>query len=458
MEPYGGNLVFIICGPRTGSTLLQQILASHSEMHTLAPPCIMLPLVYGLRNDNGLKPIGIEAEYDAPYANQNIRNFLNQLPGKNDVFYEGIRKAALHMYGMALEGTGKKYFIDKSIRYYSIAPELIRTFPSAKFIVLHRNPISQFASHVKAWIKDGGWMRYRVRYQNMVRSHFFLRDAINIFGDRVARVRYEDLVSSPEATIRRLCEFIGVFYEEQMINYGQRIKGMSSIELVGSGDVRTLCKHNKPVTDYTDNWPDLLSTSESVFFAKCAMHEWGKNLFDDLGYSYNEAMNILNELPFNEDEIHVTWNLISDIELSDEIKNKQAGIDKIHSLLKPKKIPILKKVKVKRIDSSIVNVWECRYGVLKGLMYAFNADGTFERVFTPIDGVMKGTYSIDDSVTPHLIDLNVIEHHAGEANLGIWKGIFEVEGNLLKIRYNPVNKPRWEDTSEYYYRYKYEPH
>lgn len=137
--PSGDNLIFLISQPRAGSTLLQRILGSHPDIHTVSEPWIMLHPFYATRAD------GIETEYQQRTARVGVGSFIDALPdGRND-HDEGIRRMYAHLYARVLEGSGKSRFLDKTPRYYLVIPDLRRVFPEARFVVLFRNPLAVLA-------------------------------------------------------------------------------------------------------------------------------------------------------------------------------------------------------------------------------------------------------------------------------------------------------------------------
>ena len=73
----GENLIFLISQPRAGSTLLQRILAAHSQVHSVSEPWLMLHPVYALR------PSGITAEYNEELARIALRDYLEQAEAYN---------------------------------------------------------------------------------------------------------------------------------------------------------------------------------------------------------------------------------------------------------------------------------------------------------------------------------------------------------------------------------------
>ena len=67
--------LFLLCLPRSGSTLVQRVLASHAEIATVSEPWLLLPLLYSIREH------GIRAEYWHQTAAQAIADFIEELPG-----------------------------------------------------------------------------------------------------------------------------------------------------------------------------------------------------------------------------------------------------------------------------------------------------------------------------------------------------------------------------------------
>ncbi len=449
MENSGESLIFLICTHRTGSTLLQQMLASHSEIHTTASPWALYFLMYGLRKDNGKQPIGIEAEYDAEIANLNLNLFLQSQPDGTSLFYEAVRKAALHLYGAAMEGTGKKYFLEKNVRHYLIVPELMKTFPMAKFIFVVRNPMAQFTGIIK-WFKTD-WRVLRNRYIDFHRAHFLIRDGIQQFSDRASVVRYEELVLNPEQELQRLCQELNIEYQD-MSDYGARIQPMTNYQIVGLGDATTLRRHSRPVNSYIDDWPQYLDTSQKVYYAKSWLHGMGREIFEDLDYSYDDALDIVSAMEVNRDEIYATWDLISDPELSYEKEQLQQEKDLLNT---PKPDYKIRVVDNPTVISSIVSVWECRYGINKGNIIIFHPDGFFQQTIVKKKGAIAGRYNIDELSNPHGIDLHIEEHFVGKE--GVLRGIFEVEEDTLRLGYGQENQERMVDIEQYNYWYRKNP-
>ncbi len=102
-------------------------------------------------------------------------------------------------------------------------------------------------------------------------------------------------------------------------------------------------------------------------------------------------------------------------------------------------------------SSKIIGKWSITVGALSGFSYEFKNDGTFNADFPTYNIKSSGNYKIDESVIPHLVDLEVTSHTYGEQGTGILLGIFDFEDEILKMKLNEPNKERWKDTATYYY-------
>ncbi|MEO1522039.1 MAG: sulfotransferase [Cyanobacteria bacterium J06633_2] len=190
----GQNLIFLISQPRSGSTLLQQMLDKQPDIHTTAEPWTMLHSAYGLKTN------GYEAEYNAQSAWLAVNDFIQQLPNQRDSYIEGLRLMHTHLYNEALKGTGCSRFLDKTPRYYHIIPELHEIFPEATFIFLLRNPLAIAGSVMDTWIK-GKWFKLYKYRADLVDAPHRLVEGIGLLGDRCLIVNYEQLLLEPDTVV-----------------------------------------------------------------------------------------------------------------------------------------------------------------------------------------------------------------------------------------------------------------
>lgn len=200
--------IFILSLPRTGSTLLQRILGSHEAIATASEPWFLLPLVYSLR------PAGVNAEYEHQVMARGVRGFAEEyLPGGVEGYREAIREFALRLYAEA--AGGRAYFLDKTPRYHHIADELIRIFPSGRFVFLWRQPLAVAASMMETF--DGGKWNLDVFSADLFRGVPALLEAHRAHADRVTAVTYEELVTRPAPTVERLLDYLGLPRDDSLV-------------------------------------------------------------------------------------------------------------------------------------------------------------------------------------------------------------------------------------------------
>jgi hypothetical protein len=294
-------LIFLISQPRSGSTLLQHVLGSHSEVCTLPEPWFMLHLVYGLRSS------GIETEYNAQYAYLALKGFLERTIGGRGLYFAAVRTMALCLYRRALEISGKTYFLDKTPRYYLIIPELYSIFPKAGFIFLLRNPLAVLSSILEVTF-GGDWSGLITadRRNDILSAPRAILNGIQRLGERAAVVHYERLVTAPDQTVKELCYRIGLEFEPDMLNYGRKVK----FEGTTFVDPHSIYKHQSPVDDYLEKWRTGFDSAQKIHIAKSYLASLGRNTVDSLGYSYDDLEIKLNSLKSDRKQFIIPWKLL----------------------------------------------------------------------------------------------------------------------------------------------------
>lgn len=273
-------LLFLVSQPRSGSTLLQHVMASRSDVATLPEPWFMLHLVYGLRET------GLQAEYNARFAFLALREFLSRISGGEDVFYRGIRSAAEVLYNAAARDAGKPIFLDKTPRYYHIIPDLHKTFPDGKTILLTRNPLAVFTS-ILNYNFHGNWfamLQSVDRRHDLISAPYLVAEALKEKHPNTVHVRYEDLVHAPESTLRKLCHSIGIAFEYGMLNYGEKVK-FANTSFV---DNKSVYRHEQPVVSYVDAWKQDLDSVVKVSIAGAYLDALSDDVLDCYGFERTE--------------------------------------------------------------------------------------------------------------------------------------------------------------------------
>jgi hypothetical protein len=137
-----------------------------------------------------------------------------------------------------------------------------RVFPGAKYIHMLRDGRDAVSSAVKVGLFGGGVESACGKWLLRVRN---ARDlGRRVAGGRFVELRYEDLVSDPRASVEKVCGFLGVPFEEQMMEHDRAFDKM--------GDTTRLDHHAKvgqPVTtDSIGKWKERLSADQVVTVEK----------------------------------------------------------------------------------------------------------------------------------------------------------------------------------------------
>ena len=200
--------VFVLSLPRSGSTLLQRVLAAHPSGATTSEPWILLPLLSAAR------PGGTYASYDHRRSVKGVQDLIAALDGGQAAFDEELRTFVTRLYRRAA-GPHATFFVDKTPRYHLVIEDVLRTFPDAGAVFLWRNPLAVLASILDTWL-DGRWLPSL----HAVDLHDGLANlvaAAERHAQRAVAVRYEDLVAHPEATARRVADDLGIGWDPAMV-------------------------------------------------------------------------------------------------------------------------------------------------------------------------------------------------------------------------------------------------
>ena len=274
IEEDGSGLIFLLSQPRAGSTLLQRMLAAHSAIHTTQEPAIALYPLYGLRGH------GIEAEYGVEVAQLFSRAFLATLPEGEEAYVTALRKMLGHLYNRALDGSEKRFFLDKTPRYFFVIPELCRVFPRARFVVLFRNPLAVVNSVLTTWVK-GEWLGLGHSRADLLEAPRLLLAGRALLGPRAITLNYEELVRLPEPAMRRICEHLGVAFEPVMVDYGT--VGLPRWEYA---DQTGVYNHDRPDPAHADRWTAGLADPQIWRIMADTLDALGPEVVGAMGYDY----------------------------------------------------------------------------------------------------------------------------------------------------------------------------
>jgi tetratricopeptide (TPR) repeat protein len=195
--------IFIVGLPRTGSTLVEQILASHSQVEGTAE----LPNLGAIANGTGkYRPDGLG--YPDTIATLTKRDFESY--GK-----EYLKQVARHRV------LGTPYFIDKMPNNFIHAGWIKLVLPNAKIINTRRHPMDSLLGVYKQLFAKG----QPFTYDTMDLAEFYrcyiemMTHWHEVLPGQVLDVHYEDTVTDLETQVRRILDFCGLEFEESCLRF-----------------------------------------------------------------------------------------------------------------------------------------------------------------------------------------------------------------------------------------------
>jgi tetratricopeptide (TPR) repeat protein len=197
--------IFIVSMPRAGSTLLEQILSSHSAIEGTQELPEMITLARDLRAQADSTDPGSYADVLAAMSPSTLRGLGEQYLERTRIY----RK------------TGRPYFIDKMPNNFMHLAMIHLALPNAKIIDARRHPMACCFSNFKQHYARGQRFSYDLTdigrfYRDYVElmEHF---DAV--LPGRIHRVFYERLVDDTEGEVRRALDYCGLPFEAECLRF-----------------------------------------------------------------------------------------------------------------------------------------------------------------------------------------------------------------------------------------------
>jgi tetratricopeptide (TPR) repeat protein len=196
--------IFIVGLPRAGSTLLEQILASHSQVEGTAELPDIIAMSRKLGKQSRRNPASDYPEILTQLSQQRVHEL-------GESYMETTR----------VQRRSAPFFIDKMPNNFQHAGLIHLLLPNAKIIDARRHPMAGCFSCYKQLFARGQTFTYDLRGLG-----YYYRDYVKLMDHwdavlpgRVHRVQYEDMVADSENEIRRLLEYCGLEFEEQCLRF-----------------------------------------------------------------------------------------------------------------------------------------------------------------------------------------------------------------------------------------------
>jgi tetratricopeptide (TPR) repeat protein len=197
----GSNLVFVVGMPRSGTSLTEQILASHSDVFGAGEQ---------MTAQNALSRV---------QENHGARSYPNRIP---DLTVDDLDAIAAELKErLDSQSNGESLIVDTTPTNFIHLGFIAMLFPGARFIHCSRGPLDTCVSIFQHPLS--GEHAYSHKLENLADYHNeysgLMRHWQDVLGDRLFELSYETLASDFEPTVRRLLEFCGLPFQERCLRF-----------------------------------------------------------------------------------------------------------------------------------------------------------------------------------------------------------------------------------------------
>jgi len=241
--------IFIVGLPRSGSTLVEQILASHSAVEGTRE----LPDIPAIARELTVRP--------NPPGRQAYPLPLTVLePAEVEAF------AARYLLGtQAHRPLGKPRFVDKMLNNFAHLGLIQLMFPQAAIVDVRRHPLGcGFSCYKQLFARGLGYSYELTELGRYYRDYADLMAHVDaVLPGRVHRVHYEQLVAEPAIEVRRLLEHCGLPFEPECLNFHENRR---VVQTISSEQVR------RPI--YTDSVAQWRHYAKWLGPLEASLGEW----------------------------------------------------------------------------------------------------------------------------------------------------------------------------------------
>ena len=193
--------IFIVGMPRSGTSLIEQVLSSHSQIYG-AGELDFLPKI--------IDKLGIKKP-------SNLKSFFTQI---RNSYYDQIKRIS-----------DDHYIIDKLPVNYRWVGFIINAFPEAKIIHIERNPMAVCWSNYKTSFVDYG-MDFNLSQQDIAKYYSLYFDLINFWKSKykknIFHINYENFVDDFEENSKKILNFLDLKWEDQIKNYDKNMRPVTT--------------------------------------------------------------------------------------------------------------------------------------------------------------------------------------------------------------------------------------
>ncbi len=246
--------IFVVGGSRSGTSALLHALGKHRRIYSFNGEDPFLTDIGGM-------------VYNLEFADQReLDYYLKSLQVSHAYIYKALRKLAYESafglrYGLrsmvrdSLKGSfnlfTKTHWCAKTFAVREVAEGLLKLYPAARFVMIHRSGIDVVNSRTKFHgFKELDFRRQCEEWVRSVDDFVFLTEF-----ERAVTVRHADLVDAPETVFRNIQTFLELDYDPEPAHFAgtNQIHPLAAVSNESNVDVRERMAKRPPVHEaWTD--------------------------------------------------------------------------------------------------------------------------------------------------------------------------------------------------------------
>jgi len=205
------KLIFIVGMPRSGTSLLEQIISSHTNVFGGGELSFL---------SNTLNKKILDNDKIDNLREENLKNLLSQSQEE-------------YIYKISQMDSSGKVFTDKTPLNFKYIGFIKNIFPDSKIINCNRDPIDTCWSNYKNFFS--GSLLFSNNLTDLAKYYTLYQDLMmfwkKLFGNDIYNLKYEELIGNPEEIIKNLLDFCDLKWDDNCLHHENNKRSIKTASL-----------------------------------------------------------------------------------------------------------------------------------------------------------------------------------------------------------------------------------
>jgi len=213
-EKTNKKIIFVIGMPRSGTSLIEQILSSHKDVYGAGE----LPFMGSLA-----EKLFFKNKFELKYK---------KLDEINNSELDQIKEKYLN--NLSIYNFNEKCVVDKAPLNFKWIGLILKVIPNSKIIHCRRDPMDVCWSNYKNFFSSSK-LNFTYKFENLAKYYSFYIDIMNFwskqFKDKIYNLDYEKIVNNSEDEIKKMINYCDIEWDESCLTFYKNKKSVSTASL-----------------------------------------------------------------------------------------------------------------------------------------------------------------------------------------------------------------------------------